>query len=129
MVHAAGVLDDGVITLADAERLRRVMAPKLDAAIHLHELTEHLELSEFILYSSAAATLGSPGQGNYAAANTFLDALAHTRRAHGLPATVARLRGCGSARPGMTGPSDATANSVAAGPMDCCRWRTSRGLS
>ena len=71
----------------DGERLRRVMRPKVDAAIHLHELTRELPLSEFIpLFSSAAACLGSPGQGNYAAANAFLDALAAARQAEGLPA-------------------------------------------
>ena len=75
-----------MIASLDSERLRRVMAPKLDAAIHLHELTEHLDLTEFLLYSSAAAALGGPGQGNYAAANAFLDALAHHRRTSGLPA-------------------------------------------
>ena len=84
--HAAGTLDDGVITSLDADRLRRVMAPKLDAAIHLHELTRDLDLSEFVLFSSAAGTLGTPGQGNYASANTFLDALAQRRRADGRPA-------------------------------------------
>ena len=86
VVHAAGALDDGVVTALDEERLRRVMRPKLEAALHLHELTRELELSEFILFSSAAAALGSPGQANYAAANAFLDALAAARRAEGLPA-------------------------------------------
>ncbi len=85
VIHAAGVLDDGVITSLDSERLSRVMAPKVDGAINLHELTEHLDLSAFILFSSAVASLGSPGQGNYAAANALLDALAHYRRARGLP--------------------------------------------
>ena len=84
--HTAGTLDDGVITSLDRARLDRVMAPKLDAAIHLHELTRELDLSEFVLFSSAAGTLGTPGQGNYASANTFLDALAQLRRADGLPA-------------------------------------------
>jgi acyl transferase domain-containing protein/D-arabinose 1-dehydrogenase-like Zn-dependent alcohol dehydrogenase/acyl carrier protein len=85
IVHAAGTLDDGVISSLDGERLRRVMRPKVDAAIHLHELTQHLDLSEFVLYSSVAATLGLPGQGNYAAANAVLDALAQRRRAEGRP--------------------------------------------
>ncbi len=87
VVHAAGVLDDGTITSLDAGQLHRVMAPKVDGALHLHELTRDRELSFFVLFSSAAAALGSPGQGNYAAANAFLDGLAHHRHAHGLAAT------------------------------------------
>jgi acyl transferase domain-containing protein/acyl carrier protein len=86
VVHAAGVLDDGLISSLDAERLRRVMAPKVDGALHLHELTSDRALSCFVLFSSAAATFGSPGQGNYAAANAFLDGLAHHRHAQGLAA-------------------------------------------
>jgi acyl transferase domain-containing protein/acyl carrier protein len=82
VVHAASVLDDGVIESLDGERLSRVMAAKVDAAVNLHELAGQAEL---ILCSSAAAVVGSPGQGNYAAANSFLDALACHRRAHGLP--------------------------------------------
>ncbi|MDQ3935281.1 MAG: SDR family NAD(P)-dependent oxidoreductase, partial [Actinomycetota bacterium] len=88
VVHAAGVLDDGVIGSLDSERLKKVMAPKVDGTLNLHELTKDRDLSRFVLFSSAAATFGSPGQGNYAAASAFLDAVAHHRRAQGLPATA-----------------------------------------
>ena len=85
IVHAAGVLDDGVLENQNAERFARVMAPKVGGAWELHVQTQSLPLDFFVCFSSVASLLGSPGQGNYAAANAFLDALAHHRRARGLP--------------------------------------------
>ena len=86
IVHAAGVLDDGLLLGQDWTRCRQVLSPKVEGAWNLHALTRALPLDFFVLFSSTAALLGSPGQASYAAANSFLDALAHHRRSLGLPA-------------------------------------------
>ena len=86
IVHSAMVIEDSTVLQQSSEKFHRVMAPKVAGAWNLHTFSAHLPLDHFILFSSVSAVIGNPGQGSYAAANCFLDALAHHRRAQGLPA-------------------------------------------
>ncbi len=113
VVHTAGVLDDATVGSLTAGQLARVMRPKVDAAWNLHRLTRDRELSAFVVFSSIAGLVGNAGQANYAAANTFLDALAQYRRVHDLPAT--------SLAWGLWDSADGMAGSL--GDADVARWK------
>ncbi|MGC9382835.1 type I polyketide synthase, partial [Streptomyces sp. MH13] len=102
VVHTAGVVDDGIIDSLTAEQVDRVLAPKVDATWHLHELTRDMDLSMFVVFSSLAGMLGSPGQGNYAAGNVFADTLVQWRRQAGLPG-VSLAWGAWTPEVGLTG--------------------------
>jgi NADP-dependent 3-hydroxy acid dehydrogenase YdfG/thioesterase domain-containing protein/acyl carrier protein len=111
VIHSAAVTDDGVITAFDPARLDTVFAPKADGALHLGEFTRHMDLAAFVLFSSISGVVGAPGQGNYAAANAFLDALATRRRAAGYPA-ISLAWGLWALGSGLAGGRDLTTDTA-----------------
>ncbi|KAA0111249.1 type I polyketide synthase [Mycolicibacterium sp. P1-5] len=115
VAHLAGVLDDALLPQQDLDHFQTTLGPKAYGAHHLHRLTKHDDLEFFILYSSASAVLGSPAQGNYAAANALLDGLVAQRRALGLPATAVNFGPWGQG--GMASSQAAVANLSAQGMM------------
>ena len=100
VIHAAGLLDDGLVQNLTWQRFTKVMAPKVQGTWNLHQLTKDLPLDFFVCFSSMAAILGAPGQANYSAANSFMDALVHYRRGLGLPGLSINWGGWGAV--GMT---------------------------
>ncbi|OZM70204.1 beta-ketoacyl synthase [Amycolatopsis antarctica] len=113
VVHAAGVIEDATIPALTPERLDAVLRPKVDAAWRLHEATLGHDLRAFVLFSSSAGLTGAAGQGNYAAGNAFLDALARLRHVSGLPATAMAWGGWATNTGMITGHDDAERDRMA----------------
>ncbi|WP_421109829.1 SDR family NAD(P)-dependent oxidoreductase, partial [Streptomyces sp. NEAU-S77] len=127
VIHAAGALDDAMLTAQSPERLARVWAAKATAAANLHTATAHLRLGTFVMFSSFASDLGTPSQANYAAANAFCDALASHRQAAGLPG-LSVAWGLWAATSGLTARLD-TANLARIGRLGITANTTEEGLS